>query len=117
MNINVYTLSVFFSITFLIIVVEFVRKNKLQERYSLLWILMSVILFVLSVNPIFIETFSDWLEIRNPPSFLFLFGLVYLIIYNLHTTVVISKQSERITKLTQELALLKLEQGKTEVKG
>ncbi|MFZ5986085.1 MAG: DUF2304 domain-containing protein [Bacillota bacterium] len=107
MAVNVYSISILFSVFFLLIVIELVRKNKLQERYSLLWILMSIILIILSSTPRFINTFSRWLDIKNPPSLLFLFGLVYLIIYSLNTTVVISKQSERITRLTQELALLK----------
>lgn len=107
MFINVYSISIFFSVTFLATVITLVRKNKLQERYSLLWILLSIILFILSISPVFINTIAKWLDIKNPPSLLFLFGLVYLIIYNLHITTVISKQSEKITRLAQEIALLK----------
>ncbi|HHW48131.1 MAG TPA: DUF2304 domain-containing protein [Clostridiaceae bacterium] len=107
MFINVYTISIVFSITFLIVVIELVIKNKLQERYSLLWIFMSIVLLVFSSTPVIINTLADWLDIKNPPSLLFLFGLVYLLIYNLHVTTVVSRQSEKITKLTQEIALLK----------
>jgi len=107
MFINVYTISIIFSLTFLIVVVELVRKGKLQVKYSILWILMSTVLLVLSSTPIIINKLAKWLDIKNPPSFLFLFGLVYLLIYNLHLTVVVSKQSEKITRLTQEIALIK----------
>lgn len=109
MFINVYTISIVFSITFLLVVIELVRKNKLQERYSLLWIFMSIILLILSSTPKIINALSDLLEIKNPPSLLFLFGLVYLLIYSLHITIVVSRQSEKITKLTQEIALIKHE--------
>jgi hypothetical protein len=112
MLINDYSISILFSITFLAVVITLVRKNKLQERYSLLWILMGIILLILSISPIFINTIAKWLDIKNPPSLLFLFGLVYLIIYNLHITTVISKQSEKITRLTQEVALLKQKEEK-----
>lgn len=107
MVINVYSLSIIFSVFFLLIVIELVRKNKLLERYSLLWILMSIVLLFLSSTPVFIETISRWLDIKNPPSLLFLFGLGYLVLYNLGTTVTVSRQSERIIRLTQELALLR----------
>lgn len=107
MFINVYSISIIFSVIFLIVVIELVRKNRLQERYSILWIFMSVILLVLSYTPIIINTLAKWLDIKNPPSLLFLFGLIYLTIYNLHITTVVSSQSEKITRLTQELALLK----------
>lgn len=106
MTINVYSISILFSVLFLIIVIELVRKNKLQERYSLLWILMSLILILLSSTPAIINTFAKWLDIKNPPSLLFLFGMVYLIIYSLNTTTVVSKQSDKIIRLTQEVALL-----------
>jgi len=112
--INVYTLSIIFSVTFLFVVIEMVRKNRIQERYSLLWIFMSIILLVLSSSPYFINTLADLLDIVNPPSLLFLFGLIYLLIYNLHITAVISKQSEKITRLAQELALLKQQKAKRE---
>lgn len=111
MFINVYTISITFGIAFLFAVITLVRKNKLQERYSLLWILMSIVLLALSSNPFFINTFAKWLDIKNPPSLLFLFGLVYLLIYNLHITTVVSSQSEKITRLAQEIAILKKRNG------
>jgi len=110
MFINVYTISILFSSIFLIVIIELVRKKKLQERYSLLWILMSAVLLILSSTPAIINTLAEWLNIKNPPSVLFLFGLVYLLVYNLHITTVVSKQSEKITRLTQEIALLKQKQ-------
>jgi hypothetical protein len=105
--INVYTISIIFSISFLILVIELVKKNRLQERYSLLWIIMGILLLVLSSTPIIINTIAKWLDIKNPPSLLFLFGMVYLLVYSLHITTVISKQADKITRLAQELALLK----------
>lgn len=105
--INVYSISIIFGIAFLILVIEMVRKNRLQERYSLLWIIMSIILLILSSTPVVINTVAEWLEIKNPPSLLFLFGMVYLLVYSLHITAVISRQADKITRLAQELALLK----------
>lgn len=107
MPINVYTISIIFSMVFLFIIIELVRKRKLQEKYSILWIFMSIILIVLSSTPKVINKLAKLLDIKNAPSFLFLFGLVYLIIYNLHITVVVSLQSEKITRLTQEIGLIK----------
>lgn len=104
---NVYVLSMVIALAFLAVVIELVRKNKLQERYSLLWILMSAILLLFAAIPSLIDILAKWLDIKNPPSLLFMFGLVYVIIYNLHLTTVVSRQSEKITRLTQELTLLK----------
>ena len=107
MILNVYILSIIFSIIFLLVIVELVRKNRLLEKYSLLWILFGIVFLVLSSTPFFIEKTAQWLGIKYAPSVLFLFGMVYLIIYNLHMTVVFSKHSQNITRLNQEIALLK----------
>lgn len=104
---NVYALSIAFSILFLLIIIELVRKNRLMEKYSLLWILFGVILLILSSTPVFIERIAGLLGIKYAPSVLFLFGMVYLVIYNLHITVVFSKQAQKITRLNQEIAILK----------
>ncbi|MDP4091893.1 MAG: DUF2304 domain-containing protein [Bacillota bacterium] len=107
MTFNVYIIAIIFSIIFLVAIIELVRKNKLLEKYSLLWILFGVVLLILSSTPLFIEKIASVLDIKYAPSVLFLFGMVYLIIYNLHITTVFSKQSQKITRLNQEIALLK----------
>lgn len=107
MTFSVYIFSIIFSIAFLIIIIELVRKNKLLEKYSLLWIFFGVILLLLSSTPIFIEKIASAFDIKYAPSVLFLFGMVYLIVYNLNITVVFSSQSQKITRLNQEIALLK----------
>ena len=105
--ISVYSISIIFSLIFLIIIIELVRKNKLLEKYSLLWLFFGVTLLILSSTPFFIEKIAGLLDIKYAPSVLFLFGMVYLIIYNLNITVMFSRQSQKITRLNQELALLK----------
>ena len=106
--INVYSFSLIFGVVFMLSVLELVRKNKLQERYSLLWILMGVTLLTFAVFPNLVDILAVWLGIKEHPFVLLLIGLIFLIIYALHLTTVVSSQSEKITKLAQELALYKL---------
>jgi hypothetical protein len=114
MIINVYVLSITFSILFLLMIVALVRKNKLMEKYSLLWILFGVTVLVMSLTPLFIEKIAAVLDIKYAPSVLFLIGLIYLILYSLHLTVIVSSQAGKITRLNQELGILK---EKMESKG
>lgn len=104
---SVYSISIIFSILFLFMIMELVRKNKLLEKYSLLWIFFGLVLFVMSITPLFIEKIASFLGIVYAPSVLFFFGLIYLLAYSLHITIIFSKQSQKITKLAQELSLLK----------
>jgi len=107
MKIDIYSLSVIFSIIFMICTIELVRRNRLHEKYSLLWLLFSFILIFLAAWPKLLETIAGLLDVKYAPSLLFLVGLVFLILYNLSMTMSITKQGERIIKLTQELSILK----------
>ncbi len=105
--ISIYTIAIIFSILFLLVIIELVRKNKLSERYSLIWILFGIIMLVLSSSPVFIENIAFMIDIKYAPSLLFILGLFFLIVYSLQMTMVISQQSKKIIRLTQEMSILR----------
>ncbi len=107
MILNIYLLSILFSVFFLFIIIELVRENKLSEKYSLLWILFGITILLMSSSPVFIEKISSLVNVKYAPSVLFVFGLLFLIVYSLQITIVVSNQSKRIIRLTQELTLIK----------
>ena len=112
--VNIYTLSIVFSIIFLLVVIELVRRGKLHEKYSLLWIVFALIIVVLSMSRSLIEDIAAVLDIKYAPSVLFLLGFLYLLIYSLHITTVLSRHADRIVRLAQEISLLR---QKLELKG
>lgn len=107
MAVDVYSLSVIFSLIFVLIIIELVKRNRLHEKYSLLWLLFSIVMIVLSGFPKILEEIAYILNVKYAPSLLFLVGFVFLILYSLSLTVIISKQADRIIKLTQEVSILK----------
>ncbi|USB32954.1 DUF2304 domain-containing protein [Paenibacillus sp. YPG26] len=104
---TIYFLSVILSFLFLAIVLELVRHQKLKEQYSLLWILFGVLLFIISLNVRFIETIASWLGVKYAPAMLFLFGLLFCFAFILHLTLVVTKLSNQVLRLTQELTIRK----------
>ncbi len=104
---SVYTLAWLFSLGFLVLVVEFVRRGRLLEQYSLLWILFASGMLVLSLNVRLVDILGRVLQIHYAPSVLFLLGFLFIIVYSFHLTVILSKQSEKLLRLTQELSLLR----------
>ena len=92
-----------------IIIVELVRKKKLMEKYSLIWIFSAVILITLSLWRNFLEQLADFLGIYYAPTALFIVlsfcGLGLLV----HFSIAISKLTEQNKILAQEVALLKNE--------
>ncbi len=93
----------------LIVVVELIRRGRLKERYSILWLFAGAVLLILSSSRYLLELISRALGIFYPPSFLFLLAFFFLLLITLHFSVVISGLSERNKKLAQELALLRQE--------
>lgn len=93
----------------LIVVVELIRRGRLKEKYSLLWLFAGAILLFLSASRGALEFIASLLGIFYPPSFLFLIAFLFLLLITLHFSVVISGLSEKNKKLAQELALLRQE--------
>ena len=100
-------LAMAFSVIFLIFILNLVKKNKLDEKYSIVWIIFSLGILVISI-------FHDWvmgialkLGVYYPPILLLLFAIMIEGIYIVHITITITKQNKMIIKLTQELAILK----------
>jgi hypothetical protein len=88
-------------------VVELIRRNRLKEKYSLLWLAASLVILFFSVSRKALETVSLFVGIYYPPSFIFLIASLFLIVINIHFSTVISELSEKNKSLAQEMALLR----------
>jgi len=88
------------NIIIFITVVELTRRNRLKERYSLLWLFSSFVMIWFSVSRESLHLLSRVIGIQYPPSLIFLLGFLFLIIIN------ISELSDQNKTLTQEIALL-----------
>lgn len=95
------------AVLFLLFVIYLVLKKKLLLKYSILWILYSVGLVIMSISVKWINNLAAVLNIYYAPSMIFLFGLLFLMIYMLHLSIVVTKQNNNIIKLTQEISLMK----------
>jgi hypothetical protein len=94
------------AVILLLVILELIRSRRLQERYSLLWLLTGLVILVLALWRGALGTLSDAVGIHYPPSALFVIGSVFILLVLLHYSTVISDLSERNTKLAQRLALL-----------
>lgn len=103
----IYYFAILFSIVFIIFILNLVRKNKLDEKYSILWLLFGIVILIVSIFPQIIETISNWFGVFYPPALMLLFAVLIIGAYIVHITMVITKQNKMIIKLTQELAIFK----------
>ena len=100
-------LSICASAGFLLYILEMVRRRKLREEYSILWLFGSVVLLVLSLKKNWLDSFAHALGIVYPPSFLFLVGILFILLILIHFSIASSKLHQMNKKMAQEIALLK----------
>ena len=102
-------LAILGSGSLLVVVIELIRRGRLKEKYSLLWLFAGSILLILSISRDLLEYVSRLLGVFYPPSLLFLLAFLFLLLITLHFSVVLSGLSEQNKQLAQELALLRQE--------
>lgn len=102
-------LSVAVSAAVLAFILSLVRRRRLKEQYALLWICFGVVMIVMSLNAGWLNGLARLFNVYYAPSLLFFFGIVFCVLLILHMTVVMSKLSDRVVRLVQEVSLLKKE--------
>jgi len=99
----------------IVITVEMIRRRKLREEYAMLWLGASATLLVFAIFPELLIWLSRELNV-NYLTLVVLALFTFLAVIVMHFAVVISKQTEEIRQLAQQLALMnqKLEEKETE---
>ncbi len=85
--------------------VELIRRRKLREEYALLWILTGIVILVFALFPGVLYFISKLLGLHHLTTML-LISFLFLLAIVLHFSTVISKLTDRETKLAQRLAIL-----------
>jgi hypothetical protein len=89
----------------LLVIITFLRTKKLKEEYALLWIFMAGALVVAPLFIDLIDALSYAIGIDYPPAFLIVITLVCFVLIFFQISVTISRFSEQIKSLSQDLAL------------
>lgn len=95
------------AIVLLILIIIGITKNRMSIRNSIAWFLLPVVFFLIAIFPAPIEIFAKWLGFETLSNFIFLVVIALLILICFFLTVSHSHAQAKITKLTQEIALIK----------
>ena len=93
----------------LVSVLELVRRRRLREQYSILWLLASVVILILASNRVLLDLLARAMKIAYPPSALFVVLLGFLLLITLHFSTVISRLTRDNESLAQEIAILRVQ--------
>lgn len=106
-RVQIVALSV--SVLLLLVTLELVRRRKLIEEYSFLWIVFSLTLLAISVRREILHAVARWLGVFYPPIVLVMLLIVMFFVASLFHSVVVSRHRRQIERLTEETAILAAE--------
>ncbi len=93
----------------LFLIIELVRRRKLREEYSWLWLMTGSVILLLTLWFDLLKWITELVGAVSPSSTIFLFAFLFLVFISLHFSVVISKLTDRNKELAQRYALLEME--------
>lgn len=106
---RVQVIAIVCNLAFFCFVINLVRRKRIKEEYSLLWILFCIVFLVFSFWRNGLEVLASWLGIYYAPMAFLLILILGILSILIHYSVVISRMSEQHKSLVQELGLLKTE--------
>jgi hypothetical protein len=93
---------------FFLYILEMVRRRKLHEEYSILWLFGSALILALSLKQDWLVVLAHAVGIAYPPSFFFLVGILFILLVLIHFSIAISKLHQMNKKMAREIALMKV---------
>ena len=100
-------ISVGVNLSVFCMVIELIRRNRLSERYALLWLLATIVMLVFSFTRGLLHKVASLVGVHYPPSLIFIIAFFFLVVINIHFSMFITRLSRQNKTLAQELALLK----------
>ena len=89
----------------LVVIINLIRKRKLELKYALIWMLLIVGLALIIFIPGLLDALAEVLGIYSVMNMIFFIGFIFAIILIFSLTMALSRNSERVRKMAQRMAL------------
>lgn len=106
---RIQVLSIIGSLMLFLFILRLVKRKKLKEEYSLLWLGFGFVFIVLSIFKPMLEVVASAVGILYAPAALLLMLVISVFFILIQFSIVISKLAEGNKNLIQEVGILKAE--------
>ncbi len=106
-------LAAVIAVVFMLMILELIRRDRLQERFSVVWFVAGLGMLAGAVFPGLLGVVADAMGVRDTNVALFSIILLLLLGLALNFSVIMSRQAAQITRLAQERALEKAREQAT----
>lgn len=90
----------------ILMICNMVRKKRLELKYALVWFLVGCVVLIFDIFPQLLSFTAGVMGVGLPVNMLFFLGFVFSLLIIFTLTVAVSKMSEKVKRLSQEMALL-----------
>ena len=101
-------LAAVIALAFMLMILELIRRDRLQERFSVVWFIAGLGMLAGAIFPGLLAGVADLMGVRD--TNVALFDHLLLLGLALNFSVIMSRQAAQITRLAQERALEKARQ-------
>lgn len=89
------------------IIIHNVNRKRLRIQYFFVWLLIALSLLAVAFFPGIVIWLCSIMSIETPVNLIYLLGIFALLLITFYQTLVISRQADRITRLTQIVSIEK----------
>lgn len=111
MSTSLTWVSAIFSIIIIIFLLYLIRKENVNIKYSLVWLVLFILLLICLLVPGLLEYITSVLGFQTSSNMVLSLLIAVLVIINIVNTVINSHQDKKIRLLIQEISLLKKDVG------
>ena len=114
MNIRIQILIVVITLLAMFYVINKIRNKGIELKYSLVWLALGTGIIIFTCFPKLTTWLAHVLGISQPMNMLFFAGFCFMLPIIFSLSVSVSRLSNNVKRLTQEMALLEEQKRKAE---
>jgi len=107
MSLNLMIVASIFIVAVIILILYFLKKEKLKVKYAVIWLLLFGFLLIFLLIPGLLEWITNLLGFQMSSNMIISLLLAVLVIINISLTGIVSSQDKKIRLLVQEVSMMK----------
>ncbi|WP_374456373.1 DUF2304 domain-containing protein [Nocardioides sp.] len=106
---GVTILGVAGSLIILVSLFEMMRRNRLREKYALIWAVVALAIITVAAFPALLIRASEAIGLEVPANLLFFVASMVIMVITLQHSTELGRLEERTRTLAEEIGLLRME--------
>lgn len=101
--------TIIFGVMILGVIVELLRRRRLQEKYAFIWLFIGCFVMILAVFPGALDSVARFVGVASGASLVLFLAVVFLLIIAIHLSWEVSQLEEETRTISEDIALLRME--------